>query len=73
MLGSDYYWLQLKFYNVRLLLNKDQEIKVFHLVSGAYSIAAWGDRLKLNWVVILNCWDTIAIISTACWPACLFV
>ena len=29
VLGSDYYWIQLQFYNFRLLLNKDQEIKVF--------------------------------------------
>ena len=33
MLGSDYYLAQLLFYNYRLLLNKDQEIKVFQKVS----------------------------------------
>ena len=29
VLGSDYYLIQLLFYNYGLLLNKDQEIKVF--------------------------------------------
>ena len=30
--GSDYYLVQLLFYNYRLLLNKDQEIKVFTIL-----------------------------------------
>ena len=42
VLGSNYYLVQLLFYNYRLLLNKNQEIKVFHLVLGAYLITAWG-------------------------------
>ena len=42
VVGSDYYLVQLLFYNYRLLLNKDEEIKVFHLVSGASLITAWG-------------------------------
>ena len=33
VLGSDYYLVQLLFYNYRLLLNKDQEIKIFHTAS----------------------------------------
>ena len=31
MLGSDYYLVQFLLFNYGLLLNKDQEIKVFHL------------------------------------------
>ena len=42
VLGSEYYLIQLLFYNYRLWLNKDQGIKVFHLVLAAYSITAGG-------------------------------
>ena len=31
VLASDYYLVQLLFYNYRLFLKKDQEIKVFHI------------------------------------------
>ena len=53
---------------------KTEELRVFHLVLGAYSITSCGLGLKLSWITILDCWDIITIISTGFFAllVCLF-
>ena len=45
------------------------------LLSGFGSVldCCLGNRSKISCVIVLNYWDTIAFISTARFPACLFV